>query len=101
MRGGLSEDQKGQHVLSAFNTDDREVVDQIPIPDKQNEITASKQLLSSLCLEGVTIRADYDASDKQSSLIHEKGGDYCFPVKANKPGLLENVETFFNSHENC
>ena len=102
MRGSRSEDQKGQHVLSVFNTDDREVVDQITIPDKQNEITASKQLLSLLCLEGVTVRADAMMCQTSiASLIHEKGGDYCFPVKANQPGLLENVETFFNIQQNC
>lgn len=45
-----------------------------------------------LDLQGVTVRADAIAE-----IIIEKGGDYCFPVKANQPTLLADLKLFFDA----
>ena len=102
IRGSKAEGQKTVHVLSAFNTDNFETIDQITVQAKNNEISAAKQLLEAMNLVGATVRAD--AMLCQTTIVDiivEKKGDYCFPVKNNQPTLLDDLKCFFNGTTNC
>lgn len=101
IRGSKAEGQKTVHVLSAFNTDNFETIDQITVQAKKNEITAAKQLLSAMNLVGAIVRAD--AMLCQTSIVElivEKGGGYCLPVKNNQPTLLKDLKCFFEGTTN-
>ena len=101
IRGSKAEGQKTAHVLSAFDTDNFETIDQITIQEKQNEITAAKQLLNAMDLNGVVVRADaMMCQTTLADIIIGKGGDYCFPVKNNQPTLLDSLTCLFNGNGN-
>ena len=102
MRGSKSQSQKPRHVLTAYDTDNNEPLCEMTVQEKQNEITASKQLLEMMDLQGATVRADAMMCQTEiAAIIVNKGGDYCFPVKANQPTLFADLQLFFESNPPC
>ena len=74
------------------------VVAQLPIPDKESEITNLPKLLSFLDIEGSTITAD--ALNTQTSVMEqiiEQGGHFVFMVKRNQPNSYEEIVTQFEA----
>ena len=77
------------HVLEAATG---LVLAQLPIPDKESEITNIPQLLSYLDLEGSTVTAD--ALNTQTSVMEQiidQGGHFVMMVKRNQPVSYEEI----------
>ena len=84
------------HLVSAWASRQRLVLGQEAVDEKSNEIVAIPLLLQRLELKGALVTLD--AIGTQSTIakaIVEGGGDYLLSLKANRPALLAEVETFF------
>ncbi len=84
------------HVVTAFGADSRLSVGQRAVADGENEITAARALLATLALDGALVTGDaIHAQAETARLVLERGGDYLFALKANRPAMLAEVEAFF------
>lgn len=84
------------HLLSAWACRQRLVLGQQAVDDKSNEITAIPVLLERLELAGALVTIDAIGTQIEiAKTITEGGGDYLLALKANRPALLAEVETFF------
>jgi predicted transposase YbfD/YdcC len=88
------------HLVSAFATNARLVLGQEACADKGGELEAIETLLDRLAaagsLEGALVTIDAVACNpKVAAKIVGHGGDYLLAVKANQPGLRQDVERFF------
>lgn len=83
------------HVVTAFGADARMSVGQRAVAAGENEITAARALLATLTLDGALVTGDaIHAQAGTAELILERGGDYLFALKANRPAMLKAVEAF-------
>lgn len=91
-RGGP--DGKAVHLMSALLHEEGVVVSQKAVSEKSNEITAMKPLLDPLELTGKIITADalHAQVEHARYIVENKKADYLFTVKANQPGLLEDIQ---------
>lgn len=88
------------HLVSAFATNARLVLGQEACADKGGELEAIEALLDRLAaagsLQGALVTIDAVACNpKVATKIVGHGGDYLLAVKANQPGLRQDVERFF------
>jgi predicted transposase YbfD/YdcC len=84
------------HVVTAFGADARLSVGQRAVAPGENEITAARALLATLTLEGALVTGDAaHAQAETAALVLQRGGDYLFALKANRPAMLREVEAFF------
>ena len=88
------------HLVSAFATTGRLVLGQEAVADKTNEITAIPLLLERLAIDNGLKNAlvSVDAIGCNSAIataIGKAGAHYLLAVKANQPGLRQEIETFF------
>ena len=74
------------HVVTAFATDTRMVIGQVAAGDKESEIIAARTLLGLLDLNGVLVTGDaLHCQGGTAKLIQERGGEWLFTLKANRP----------------
>jgi hypothetical protein len=94
LRGSGKGDGKPVHLLSALLHEEGIVVAQQAVSDKSNEITAMKPLLDPLDLQGKTVTADAMHAQVEHAryLKEDKNADYLFTIKANQPGLLNDIQ---------
>ena len=84
------------HVVTAFATEARVVVGQVAAGTKESEITAARQLLGLLDLNGVLVTGDaLHCQGETAHLITEKGGDWLFTLKDNRPRQRAEVDAWF------
>lgn len=84
------------HVVTAFGADARLSVGQRAVAPGENEITAARALLAMLTLDGALVTGDaIHAQAQTAQLVLERGGDYLFALKANRPAMLAAVAAFF------
>ena len=84
------------HVVTAFGADARLSVGQRAVAPGENEITAARALLATLTLDGALVTGDAIHAQAQTAhLVLERGGDYLFALKANRPAMLAAVAAFF------
>jgi predicted transposase YbfD/YdcC len=88
------------HLVSAFATNARLVLGQQACGQKGGEVEAIPALLDKLAeagsLEGALVTIDAVACNpKIADAITRHGADYLLAVKANQPGLRDEVERFF------
>jgi predicted transposase YbfD/YdcC len=84
------------HLVSAWASRQRLVLGQEAVADKSNEIIAIPLLLQRLQLAGALVTIDAIGTQIEiAKAIVDGGGDYLLPLKANRPALLAEVETFF------
>ncbi len=84
------------HVVTAFACDARLVLGQIAVPPGGNEITAARALLGMLDLTGMLVTGDaIHCQAETARLIAERGGDWLFALKANRPAMLAEVTALF------
>jgi predicted transposase YbfD/YdcC len=84
------------HVVTAFGTEARLSVGQRAVGPGENEITAVRALLATLTLEGALVTGDaLHAQAETAELVLDRGGDYLFALKANRPAMLREVAAFF------
>jgi len=89
------------HLVSAFATTSRLVLGQEAVEDKSNEITAIPVLLERLAegggLKGAIVTIDAMACNGgTATAVRQAGADYLLAVKANQPGLMGEIERFFD-----
>ena len=84
------------HVVTAFGTGARVAIAQRAVACGENETLAARALLETLALDGLLVSADaMHAHEGTAQVILERGGDYLLALKANRPAMLREVETFF------
>lgn len=84
------------HVVSAFACEARLVLGQAAVPEGGNEITAARSLLGLFDLQGMLVTGDaIHCQSETAAVIKERGGDWLFALKANRPQVLAEVERFF------
>ncbi len=84
------------HVVTAFACEARLVVGQVAVPKGGNEITAARDLLGLLDLTGMLVTADaVHCQTETARLVVERGGDWLFALKGNRPAMLADIEACF------
>lgn len=84
------------HVVSAFASGARMIVGQRAVAAGENEIVAARALLELFDLKGVLVTGDaLHAQERTAQTILERGGDWLFPLKDNRPALRAEVERYF------
>jgi predicted transposase YbfD/YdcC len=96
VRGAVDNDGDQLHLLSALAGPPRSgaasvIVAQAPTDGaKTCEPATARALLETLDLRGVTVTADALHTVKATAaLIHDRGGQFVFPVKENRPALFD------------
>lgn len=85
------------HVVTAFAAGARMMVGQRAVAAGENEITAARALLELFDLKGVLVTGDALHCQAQTAqTILERGGDWLFPLKDNRPALRAEVERYFD-----
>lgn len=84
------------HLVSAWASWQLLVLGQEAVEAKSNEIAAIPLLLKNLELTGALVTIDAIGTQVDiARAITEGGGDYLLALKANRPALPADVETFF------
>lgn len=84
------------HVVTAFAADARVVIGQVAAGDKESEIIAARTLLGLLDLKGALVTADaLHCQGETARLVTQRGGEWLFTLKANRPTQHEEVATWF------
>lgn len=90
------------HLVSAWACEQRLVLGQEAVEDKENEIVAIPRLLEMLELTGALVTIDAMGCQKAiAAAIHDKGADYLLPVKENHPALHQDLDLFFTEQKAC
>jgi predicted transposase YbfD/YdcC len=85
------------HLVSAFASQNRIVLGQLGVRNKENEITAIPKLLAMIDLRGSTVTIDAIGCQRQiAQQIIEAKGNYILQVKSNQPTLHEKVKMLLN-----
>ena len=93
---GRAAGRSALHVVTAFGTGARVAIAQKGVPEGQNETLAARRLLETLALDGLLITGDaMHAPRRPAQVVLDRGGGYLFALKANRPAMLCEVETFF------
>jgi predicted transposase YbfD/YdcC len=84
------------HVVTAFAAEARVVIGQVAAGTKEGEIIAARQLLGLLDLKDVLVTGDaLHRQGETARLIKEKGGDWLFTLKDNRPSQRAEVDAWF------
>jgi len=88
------------HMISAWACEQKLVLGQRKIDNKSNEITAIPELLALLSIEGAIITIDAMGCQRKicRQIIAQKA-DYVIGLKGNQGSLHEDVELFFDEHD--
>ncbi len=85
------------HGVTAFATDTRMVIGPVAAGNKESEIIAARTLLGLLDLNGARVTGDaLHCQDGTAALIQERGGDWLFTLKANRPAQHKEVAAWFD-----
>ena len=88
--------QSPLHGVTAFATEARVVVGQVAAGDKESEILPARTLLGLLDLRGSLVTGDaLHCQAETARLIQQRGGDWLFTLKDNRPGLRAEVAAWF------
>ena len=86
------QDRGPLHMVSAWASSQRLVLGQQACEAKSNEITAIPLLLERLALTGALVTIDAMGTQTRiAQAILDRGGDYLLVLKANQPGLHDEV----------
>lgn len=84
------------HVVTAFAADRRMTIGQVAAGDKASEIIAARSLLGLLDLTGALVTGDaLHCQGETARLIKDRGGDWLFTLKANRPVQHGEVRAWF------
>jgi predicted transposase YbfD/YdcC len=97
LRGTQIAGQKGSdYVLSVYDVTEQQVVAQVAVDSKENEIVAAPRALEGVCLTGKVVTGDALHTQRAiSEQIVDRGGHYLWPVKENQPRLYEDIQRLF------
>ena len=84
------------HVVTAIATGTRMAIGQVTAGDKQSEIIAARTLLGLLDLKGSLVTGDaLHCQAATADLVQQRGGDWLFTLKANRPVQHTEVAAWF------
>ena len=84
------------HLVTAFGAGARVAIGQAAVAEGTNEIVAARALLETLALDGLLVTGDaLHTQSETAQLVRDKGGDYLFALKANRPTMRADVAAFF------
>jgi predicted transposase YbfD/YdcC len=84
------------HVVTAFAADARMTIGQVAAGDKESEIMAARTLLGLIDLNGMLVTGDaLHCQGETARLIKDRGGDWLFTLKANRPVQHAEVRAWF------
>lgn len=84
------------HVVTAFAAEAQLVLGQTAVGAGENEIVAARALLQMLDIKGALITADAIHCNKDTGqAVLDRGADYLFALKSNRPATLRDVEDYF------
>lgn len=96
VRASRDETDRSPYILNVRDCSNSVTITQELIGAKENEITHSSSLISSLCITGAIVIADALNTQKQfASAIIQGGADYVLALKANQKKLYEYVKGLF------
>ncbi len=97
LRGTIRPGQvQREHLVSLYEPDRRQVLAQVAVEHKHNEIVAARQLLAKTPLAGSVLTGDAMFTQRDlSQLILKAGGDYVWVVKENQPRLFQMIDRLF------
>lgn len=86
------------HLVGLVRHADGQVLGQVAVADKSNEMTAAPRLLSGRDLHGTVTTVDAQLTQRElARQIRAQGGHYLMVVKANQPELLAAITTLFTA----
>jgi predicted transposase YbfD/YdcC len=89
------------HVVTAFAADARIAIGQVAAGEKESEITAARTLLGLFDLNGVLVSGDaLHCQGETARLITDRGGNWLFTLKANRPVQHAEVRDWFADPKN-
>jgi hypothetical protein len=85
----------GVHLVSAILIPSLRCLGVQAVADKSNEITAVRQLVDRLDLEGRLVETDalHTQDETGQKILYEKGADYMVSIKDNQPTLVTTAQT--------
>ena len=84
------------HVVTAFACERRMVLAQAAMEGRENEILTAREVLQLIDLKGMLVTGDaMHCHGKTAQLIRDRGGEWLFSLKANRPALHADVAAFF------
>jgi predicted transposase YbfD/YdcC len=96
VRGAATDKQKAPHLLSFCTHQSQEILVQVRVSEKTNEIPIAQQLLPCLPVAGRVYTADAMHTQVNFlTLVHFWKGDVVLAVKSNQPTLYADLTTFF------
>lgn len=86
------------HILNAWDAGENQILGQVSIDSKTNEITAAPKLLKRLNLKGAVVTVDALMTQKEiAATIMSQQGDYVMALKGNQGSLHEDVCLYFST----
>ena len=84
----------GVHLVSAMTVPSLRCLGVQAVADKTNEITAVRQLLDHIELDGRLVQTDamHTQDETVQKLLYEKGADYIVTIKDHQPTLLKTAQ---------
>jgi predicted transposase YbfD/YdcC len=102
VRGATTGEQKAPHLLSFCTHHSQEILLQVRVDEKTNEIPIAQQVLPCLPVAGRVYTADAMHTQVDfMALVHAWLGDVVLTVKANQPTLYDDLATYFADPEAC
>jgi predicted transposase YbfD/YdcC len=96
IRGSGKPGLKPIHMISAWSASAGITLAQLKTSEKSNEITAIRELLKVLDIEGCTVTTDAAGCQiKNAEQIMEQKGEYVIACKENQKGLYEEITEYF------
>ena len=91
---GKTLNHSGVHLVSAMTVPSLRCLGVQAVADKTNEITAVRQLIDRIDLEGRLVQTDamHTQDETVQKLLYEKGADYIVTIKDNQPTLLKTAQ---------
>ena len=91
---GKTLNHSGIHLVSAITVPSLRCLGVLPVASKTNEITALRELLDPLDLDGRLVEMDalHTQDETVQKLLYEKGADYTVVLKDNQPTLLATAQ---------
>jgi len=96
LKGTVSNDRPGLHLLAAYLPDQGIVLMQMPVENHENEIPVAPQLLQCIDLRDKVVIGDAMHTQREVSVqIVTSGGDYIWFAKGNQPETEEDIRLWF------
>ncbi len=91
---GKTLNHSGVHLVSAITVPSLRCLGVVAVPSKTNEITALRDLVDPIDLDGRLVEMDalHTQDETVQKLLYEKGADYIVTLKDNQPTLLATAQ---------